>query len=716
MPLNSRALYSHAELERIFHPRTIAIVGATPNTKAFAGRTMDNLKHFNGKVLLVNPKYDKVGDQPCYPALSALPEVPDCVLIATGRDTVEPIVRECGALGVGGVVVFASGFGETGKPEAQADQARLVELARAHGVRLLGPNCIGYANYVQNANVSFAYLPPRTEPLPRHAIGVVSQSGALAFALEQGARNGVAFSHVLTCGNAGDVDVADQVAYLAADPECAAIACIFEGLADASRIIDAAGISAAAGKPLVVYKIARGTAGAAAALSHTGSIAGSDRAYSTAFRHAGIVQVDSMEALLETTLFFAKAPRPSAPGVAIVSSSGGAGIIAADEAELRGVALPQPGERTRGIIEKLIPDFGSASNPCDLTAQVANNFDNFQACGDAFFADPAYGAVLAPLVVTGDNQVDRLRVYNELAARHGKVGCCLWMTEWTADIEKAHALPRMAVFRSPARCLATLVAWHERDRWLQQRAQPRPARLSAEAVAPDAAHLIRNAGSDMLTERESKKVLAQYGVPVVQELLVQDERAAAKAALQCVYPVVLKVESPDIPHKSEAGVIRLNVGNEAELLAAYREIMANARRVTGDDRINGVLVQSQVPAGVEILVGARIDPHLGAMLVVGTGGVLVELMKDTVTTQAPCSPEQARGLLQQLRGYALLKGFRGAQGANVDRLAEVIARLSEFAADQRELVSEFDLNPLICAGDRIVAVDALISRRPLTAA
>ncbi|QQX82798.1 acetate--CoA ligase family protein [Cupriavidus necator] len=711
--MSSRKLYTHAELRRALHPRTIAVVGATPNERSFAGRSMANLRNFQGRVLLVNPRYAEVNGEVCYPSLSALPEIPDCVLIATARDTVEPIVRECGQLGVGGVVLFASGYAETGNPEKAADQARLVSIARESGVRLLGPNSIGYANYLSNALVSFTPLPGREGDLPPHAIGLVSQSGALAFALQQAANHGTAFSHVFSCGNACDIDVTDQIAYLAGDPACAAIACVFEGLSDASRILRAAEVCAEAGKPLVVYKMARGAAGAAAAMSHTGSMAGSDRAYATALREAGVVQVDTIEQLVPTTVFFAKAPRPTATGVAIVSGSGGAGIVAADEAERFGVPLPQPGDATRAVLETHIPDFGAARNPCDLTAQAANNFDSFIQCGDAVFADPAYGAAVVPLVVTGDGNGRRFQVFNDLAVKHGKMACGLWMSHWLEGPEarETEGLPRLALFRSVSHCFAALAAWQAREQWLLSRQAPAAPRVTHASVAADARSRILAAPAETLTERQAKDVLALYGVPVVGEALATSEQDAVRAAQACCYPVVLKVESPAIPHKSEAGVIRLDLKAADDVAIAYREVMANARKVTTDDRINGVLVQSQVPAGVEILVGARVDPHLGPLLVVGLGGVMVELMQDTVAAMAPCSVQQARGMLAQLRGVALLKGFRGAAGVDMDRLAEVIAALSEFAADQRDVIAEFDVNPLICTADRIVAVDALIERR-----
>ncbi|MES3000858.1 MAG: CoA-binding protein [Pseudomonadota bacterium] len=475
--MTTRPLYRHADLRRLFRPRSIAIVGATPNTKSFAGKTLENLRGFDGEVLLVNPKYPEMNGQRCYASLRELPASPDCVLIATGRDTVEPLLREAAEVGAGGVVLYASGFAETGKPQTVREQQELVRIAQDHGIRLLGPNCIGYVNLSVNANLSFVDVEPRKLPLPRHAIGVVSQSGALGFTLEQGMHHGLAFSHVLCSGNSCDVDIADQVAFLAEEPDCAAIACVFEGLSDPARLVEAAQLCASVGKPLVVYKLGRSPLGAAAALAHTGSVAGSHSAHSSAMRAAGVVQVAALDQLLETTLFLAKAPAlPKSEGVIIVTSSGGAGIVAADAAQAHGVDLPQPREAAVEVIAAVIPDFGSARNPCDLTAQVGNNPEMIEKCAGVLLESDDYGAVVTPLIIAGEGRIDRYEVFSDLAQRHGKIACLLWMSAWDIELERAHAMPGLAVFRSVSNCFAALAAWHARARWLrEQGTQPAAA-------------------------------------------------------------------------------------------------------------------------------------------------------------------------------------------------------------------------------------------------
>jgi acyl-CoA synthetase (NDP forming) len=700
--------YGRADLARLLVPRSVAVIGASERAGSFGARVLENLAMFDGSVYPVNARYERLGERPCYPRVGALPEVPDCVVITAGREAVEGIVEECAALGVGGAVVVASGYAETGKPERAAQQARLAAIARRAGMRLVGPNTIGLVNYACGAALTFSAMPPRRALQP-YAIGIVSQSGSLGFSLSQAVMRGVSISHVLTAGNSCDVDVADYVAYLAEEPACRAIACLFEGLTQPRRMIAAADLAWRAGKPLVIYKLATGAEGARAAMSHTGSLAGSGAAYAAAFARSGAVQVDKLEALVETAAFFAKAPRPKAPGVAVVATSGGAAIMAADKAELHGVALPQPGPAGRAVLEARIPEYGSPRNPCDITAQVITDPGSLHACAEALLTDPQYGALVTSHAYAYEAATRRLPLFSQLAAAHGKIVCNVWVPEWLGGpgAQETEGDPHLALFHSMDRCFATLAAWHRREGLRQ--APRRPAsRVAPDSARAEAAEALRRAPGDVLTEREAKRVLAMYGVPVVAERLVQGAEEAVEAAETLGYPVVLKIESADIPHKTEAGVVRLNLRSAAEVRAACAEILGAAEAVVPRPRLGGVLVQPMVPTGVEVMVGARTDPLFGPLIVVGLGGVLVELLKDTALALAPVTPGEALAMLRGLKGAALLGGFRGTQPVEMDRLAEIVARLSELAADHEAQVAEMDVNPLICAGPRIVAVDGLI--------
>jgi acyl-CoA synthetase (NDP forming) len=704
----SQPVHRRADLQRLLSPASVAIVGASPTPNSFGERALRHLEGFTGRIHLVNAKYDRIGERDCHPSLSALPEVPDCVLITVGRESVEAVVRECAALGVGGAVIFASGYAETGKPERAAQQAELGRIARQSGLRLIGPNCIGVINYL--AQMCLSFNPPQAlRATTGHRIGLVSQSGALAFSLAQAAERGVCFSHVLSAGNSCDVDVADEVAYLAEEPECKAIACIFEGLANPMRLLEAARRATAHGKPVVVFKLATGESGAAAALSHTGSLAGSTATYRAAFEQAGVVWVDDVDALIDTTVFMAKAGAPTPGGVAVVATSGGAGVMAADKADRHGVSLPQPSDATRAVLEQHIPEFGSSRNPCDLTAQVIANGQSLEACAEALMSDPAFGVLLLPHVIAYDFATPRIRIAGQVARRHGKIACNVWVSEFMGGpgMLETETDPDVALFRSMDHCFAAIAAWKRRARYLELAAQHGHSPIASVQRAEVAADLAAFSGRTV-TEGPAKRMLAAYGIPIVQDALVHSAAQATAAAERCGYPVVLKVESVDIPHKTDAGVVRLNLRDAPAVEAAYGQIVQAAQRIAPRPRIAGVLVQPMAKPGLEILVGARRDPMFGPLVVVGLGGVMVELVKDTQIALAPVNHAQALALLDGLRTRQALDGFRGLPAVNRDKLADAIVRISHFVHDQHGCVEELDVNPLICNDAGVLAVDALI--------
>src|SRR5271165_355897 len=338
MPARENAVYRHADLARLLNPASVAVVGASTRAGSFGERVLKNLDTFHGRYYAVNARYDRIGTLPCYPNVAALPEVPDCAVIATPREAVEEIARDCASAGVGGAIVFASGYAEVGKQGRIAEQERLAEIARSTGLRIVGPNCIGIVNTALRAELTFMSITPIPPPRP-NSIGLISQSGALGMTLAQACVRGVSFSHVMTSGNSCDVDMADYIGFLIEEPNCRAIACVFEGMADPRRLLLAAEMAWQADKPLIVFKMATGEQGAAAAMSHTGTLAGSEAAYRAAFRRAGAIIVDDYESLIETAAFFAKAAPMKARGVAVLATSGGAAIMAADRAEQHGVPL-----------------------------------------------------------------------------------------------------------------------------------------------------------------------------------------------------------------------------------------------------------------------------------------------------------------------------------------------------------------------------------------
>jgi acetyl-CoA synthetase len=703
-----RGLYAPDEMARLIAPQSVAVVGVSERPNAFGSRTISNMKAFDGRVYQINAKHSELAGRPCYPNIAALPETPDCVVIATPREAVEPLARECAARGVGSILVFAAGFAETGKPERVALQKRLLAIAQDANMRLVGPNSIGLVNYAIGAGLTFSAMPDR-RPLQAHAIGIVSQSGSLGFSLVQAVERGVSVSHVLTAGNSCDVDVADQVGYLAQNPSCRAIACLFEGMADPDRMLEAADLASKADKPLIIYKIATGEEGARAAMSHTGSLAGSEAAYAAGFARAGAIQVDKLEALVEAAAFFAKAGAPKAAGAVVIATSGGATIIAADKAELHDVALPQPGPEAAAVLAREVPEYGSTRNPCDVTAQVISSSAALGACASALLADPNYGVMVTSHAYAYESATSRLPVFSRAAAASGKIVCNVWAPEWLGGpgAFETESDPHLALFHSMDRCFSAIAAWNRRAA-LRGRDRRVERRISNPGAKPVMEGLLAAATAASLTEREAKQIMTLYGIPVVGDDLTQSASAAGEVATKFGFPVVLKGESPDILHKTEAGLVKLDLWSVAEVERAYDEILKAVGDMSPKPDFGGVVVQPMIPKGVEVMVGARHDPQFGPLVVVGLGGVLVEVLRDTALSLAPIGPSEAESMLRGLKGAALLNGFRGAPVVDVPRLAEIVCRFSELAADAGRAVSEMEINPLICSGNRIVAVDALI--------
>lgn len=701
----ARQPYTRAQLQRLIAPRSIALVGASTRPASFGLRSLENLAHYKGAIYPVNPKYQRIGELACYPSLKDLPEAPDCALLVVPREGVEAALHEAVAAGAGGAIIYASGYGEMAGEDAGAAQRRLAQIGRAAGMPILGPNCMGLVNHELGAGMSFI---PEYSAMPRHVgpIAFVSQSGALGYCLAQAAERGVGFRYFFSAGNSSDVDVADLIAAMAEDEGVRAIACLFEGVPSAVRLLQAGERARAAGKPVIVYKMGVSDDGAAAARSHTGSLAGSAVAFRALFERAGFVMVDNYEALVEHAKFFSAAGKPRARGVAVVSGSGGAGIIAADMAARHGVPMPQPEPATVAELRTVVPEFGAARNPCDPTGQVLSVPESYGKCCRALLTDPQYGVLVCAMsVATKETGNSRATTIAQMAREQDKPLSVAWVSEWLEGpgSQAYEADEKVALFRSLDRCFATIAAWqafHARD--AEEKA---PARLTGKDAAARAGALLA-AGGDALVEREAKQVLAAYGVPVVEERLTRTADEAVAAARDLGYPVVLKAESPTILHKTELGVVRLNVADEAGVRRHYAEIVAAAR----GHELSGVLVQPMA-GGVEIIVGARMDPAVGPVVVVGSGGVLVELMQDSVAALAPVTKAQARRMLERLKGYKLLTGYRGSRAVDVDALADAVARISEFAADFAGEVSEMDVNPLRCEGARIVAVDALITKR-----
>jgi acetyltransferase len=711
-----RTVYSAAEMQRLVAPRTIAVVGASEQPGAFGERTLTNLARFDGKVFGVNPKYQNVLGHPCVPRITDLPESPDCVVLCVARPLVETALKDAIAARAGGVIVFASGYAETGLAERKAAQEQLAAMAATGGVRLVGPNCVGMAHVASGGAANFMAGCGDMIAGRAGSLAIVSQSGALGYTLLQAMHRGIGISHFLTAGNSADVDICDYISCLSESAEVRAIVCLFEGVKSGRRFCEAAGRAAKAGKALIVYKAGNSEASSKAAFSHTGTLVGTKAAYQAAFAESGAVSVDTLEGAIELANIFVKTKPPKrGRGVGIMATSGGAGVINADKAEAAGLPLPDLASPTRQVLMGVVPDFGSVANPCDTTAEVLKSSTTFETCLKAFADDPGFSAVVVPLVFAhAASSGARAPTLSAVAARSDCVIAAVWMNEWLEGPGSAQldADARVVLFRSSERCFVALRLWHD---WHDRRARTSqktpshrtsPPSAAAAARALIATHRRRTPGA--LSEQASKEVLAAYGITAPHERLAPTPEAAARAAEHIGFPIVAKIASPDIPHKTEIGGVRLNLTSAAAVGEAAAEILAAARNHRPEAAIDGVAIQQMVPKGIELVLGVRVDPQFGPLIVVGFGGIMVELLDDVATRLAPVGRAEAHEMLRVLRGYRLLSGYRGQAPAAIDAAANAICRLSELAADLSETIAEIDVNPLIVTDDAAIAADALV--------
>ena len=711
MTHSMRPLYSAADLTRLINPGVVAVVGASETRGSFGERTLSNMSGFSGKVFAINPKYQTLLGRPCVPSLADMPESPDCVVLCVARPMVEGMIESAAAVKAGGVIVYASGFAETAKPDRIEAQQRVVELAHRTGVRVVGPNCVGLANTRSGAGLNFM---PDYAGMghKRGPIGIVSQSGALGYTVLQGMERGIGFSHYLAAGNSCDVDVCDFISYLAEDDDTKAIVCLLEGVKDGNRFLTAARKARDAGKALIVYKTGNSETSSKAAMSHTGTMVGSAVAYQTAIADTGAIAIDDLEAVLETASFFAKTKAPSnGRGVGILSTSGGAAVICADKAEQHGVPLPALEARTASALKEVVPDFGSVANPSDLTAEVLKTSETFGFCLDAFLNDSGFSALVMPMIFAHSSSSGaRAPTIVEAAARTDRPLAVVWMNEWYQGpgSELLDADPKVCVFRSADRCFATLRAWLDWHDYSGR--QPDAERRSAPSAEPTARAILSDAmqRGTTLSETESKRILACYGIAIPQEILARDPEAAAAASRQIGGPVAIKIVSPDILHKTEAGGVRLGLSTPEDVRKAGEDIQASALRYAPQARIDGISVQQMVPPGVEIVLGIKNDRQFGPLIAAGLGGIMVELLGDTAARLAPVNDQTARAMLASLKGHALLTGFRGKPGVDIEGLVDTICRLSELAHDLRDIVDQIDVNPVIAGAGGVVAADALI--------
>ena len=695
-----------ASIHMMLNPRSIAIVGATPRMQ-YGGRFLAAALKARDRVRVyaVNPRYDEIMGVMSYPSVRDLPEAPDVVGIVVPHDQVLDVLQESHHKGAGSAIVISAGFAERGVDDRRDLQGELGAFARASGLRISGPNCLGVANVKRDiwATSSSRGASGRSGP-----IGLVCQSGATAFGpfLVRAVEKGIGFSYIISTGNEADLDFADFARYLLDDPDTRVIAGFVEGFKQAEKFLEVAKLAAERGKPIVLIKIGRSELGAKAARSHTAALTGMDARYDAIFAQYGVIRVQDYDDLLEVSQLLAHCPKPSVPGIAVVSHSGGISSLTADMCGQAGLDLPPLGEEARDGINGILKDFGWAANPADVTGFA--NSDSFPQIMEHMINDPQMGTLVvasageeaqARQVIRQRDRTDKGVVFLWTGSRDAKAGL--------AQLKSA----QIPVFYTPdklARGLQSRLAYHTwRERRLRDGFATAPSRTPSqdEAIAQ-----ALGLGRPTLSESESKQLLTAWGVPSAREHRATSAEAAVEAARQLGLPVALKVDSPDILHKTEAGAIRLNLDDAARVRAAYAEVMAGAKAYAPQARITGVSVQEMVGQGVEVIIGVSCDPQLGPVLLFGSGGVMVEVYNDVALRRCPITRSEAQAMIAEVKGARLLQGFRGGPQADVEALADSLVCVSHLAMHLEGRLAELDINPLMVlpAGQGVKALDALI--------
>jgi acetyltransferase len=687
-------------LAPFFAPRSVAVIGASRDPSKVGGSVLANLKAagFAGRVIPVNPGASSVQGLPAAPSVAALEERVDLAVLAVPATQVLPTLKECVAQGVPGAVVISAGFREIGG-DGQTREAELRTWLRGQPIRVLGPNCLGWIRPGHRLNVTFAPGMPRPG-----RVAFISHSGALAVAILDWSRDRpMGFSLFASLGNQADLTETDVLAAAAEDPDTQVIVAYVEGVADGRRFYEVLR-KVTARKPVVVLKAGRSAEAARAVASHTGALAGSDRAFDAAVKQAGGVRVHSVEALFDLAHALERQPLPKGRRLAVVTNGGGLGIVATDAARDAHLAVPSLGPDVEAQLRSVLPPTASVANPVDLVgdADAARFHNALHALGGAAAVD----AVL--VLLTAQATTDSVTVARAIAsATRG----------WTMPVVAAFVGgPRVAPgaaaldeagipsYPFPERAVAALGGMTR----IVEADRARPAPVPA-VVSPDVArhhlHALRQAPSERLGMLELQTVLGAYGLRVAQVHLATTAEAAAAAAPQLGFPIALKIASPDIVHKTDVGGVRLGLSSAAEVAEAARSTMDRARRERPRAHVAGVLLQPMVPPARELLLGVVRDAQFGPMVLVGFGGIYVEVLHDTAARLAPVGPTEARAMLDELRMAPLLRGLRGEPPVALAALADAISRFSCLAVDLPDL-AEIELNPLMASAEGVIAVDA----------
>lgn len=692
------------DLDALLAPRSIALIGVSQDFNKINGRAMKFLleKNYEGRLYPVNPKYSDVGGVRCYAAVGDIGEPIDLAVVSVPASRVLDEMAKLGAAGVSAAIVFSSGFGETGE-DGRALEQRVCDAARAHNIRLCGPNTLGLINAFDKVYATFTqYAMGETRSGP---VGFVTQSGAFGTAIAALARQrGLGLGYFVNTGNEADVTFSEVMSRVLADGRILVAAGYIEGLNDGVRFIDAARAALGTAKPIVVTKVGRTASGARAAASHTGSLAGEDTVFDHVMQQFGVCRARNEEHMLDVVEMFASTALPKGRGVAIVTQSGGAGVLMSDRAEDLGLQVPVLAKDTVARLSGILPAFGSTGNPVDVTAQFIADPTILSETVKAVLADHNVHSAVIWLQLMNQFVEPLTEIFREIRETVDKPFVVAWVAAPQAGLQALRDLGICALRGGePAMdALAALCRYREaREDWQADG-------VDRAGLALPSVKLPRGTGA--VPTLQAAALLARADVPLASTILCDTPSQAVEAAEGFGYPVVMKIESPDILHKTEARGVEVAVASAAAVEDAFARLIENARDYRPEARLSGVVVQEMCRGTTELVIGLRQDPVFGMVVMVGLGGIFVEVQNDVVFHRAPVSQAQALTMLSRLRGARVLDGVRNRPAVDRAEVARIVSAVSVFGAAAEGQLAELDLNPVLAGPDGVVAVDWLMVR------
>ena len=699
-------------LDSFFAPESIALIGASRDLEKIPGRLLSMLRknEYPGRIYPINPNYGDIDGLKCYKTIAEIGAPIDLAVIIIPARAVVGALEECAAVGVRNAVIISSGFAEEGGDSA-AMQDRIVAIAKRTGMRISGPNAEGFMSETQKVAATFSpTVDVKVGHVPlvatKRRIAIVAQSGGIGFAIKHRAKAlGVAVSYCVSAGNESDLGAGEFLDYMVQDASTDVILLFIEGIRDVDKFLAAAERAADMRKPVIVTKVGRSGAGQRAAASHTASMAGWSAAYDAVFAKYGFIVSNDLDEAVTIAAVLASNPLPKDDRVAVLTVSGGAGIWGADTVSMQGLRVPALSQAIQSEIKKYMPSYGAAGNPVDVTAQGVSS-GGLQKSIELFDVSGEVDATLVIMSFSSDVRMPfkEAELKPVIAAQNKPV------------VFYSYTLPsdfaRRELAKSGVVVLSGLTHVGVAMRRLLDYSRFRPA-AAADAAALPARDLSTHLQTPTLSESDSKALLREAGISLPDEVLATEREALDAATAKVGFPLVLKIQSPDIAHKSEVGGVRVGIATKGEAFTAYRELLDNAQKHRPNALIQGVLVSPMAKKGVEIIIGTLLDATFGPMVMVGLGGITTELFRDVIYRPAPVSAAEAETMLGELKAAPLLRGFRGAPKADVAALSKLISDVSVLAARLREKVSEIELNPVLVhpQGQGVTIVDALVVRR-----